>query len=237
MHQAKSLIRLYKWRLIWVLARCKYYHIRPNNRTVHLCFSKLLETLSCGKICTYLLRIHCKKDQERTYLKMIMWCFFRFSLLRHMLWVLIWIASTCRCNSNEFPQHMSLWEVDKKYTFCHLKTTELLDCALIGVCAVIRSNTVCHSCPWYCSDSLRDLSTVCLLLDIPRGSYMTVNPLKTEWTLPYNILEDSNFNFRYVRLCDLDVHREKWLNYLQMVETLIRTCFAMSDLGLHCLCG
>ena len=35
-------------------------------------------------------------------------------------------------------------EVDKKYTDCNLKTMELLDCALIGVCAVIRSNTVCH---------------------------------------------------------------------------------------------
>ena len=33
-------------------------------------------------------------------------------------------------------------EVDKKYTTCNLKTTESLDCALIGVCAVIRSNTV-----------------------------------------------------------------------------------------------
>ena len=33
-------------------------------------------------------------------------------------------------------------EVDKKYTGCNLKITELLDCALIGVCAVIRSNTV-----------------------------------------------------------------------------------------------
>ena len=33
-------------------------------------------------------------------------------------------------------------EVDKKYTGCYLKTTEVLDCALIGVCAVIRSNTV-----------------------------------------------------------------------------------------------
>ena len=29
-------------------------------------------------------------------------------------------------------------EVDKKYTGCNLKTTKLLDCALIGVCAVIR---------------------------------------------------------------------------------------------------
>ena len=33
-------------------------------------------------------------------------------------------------------------EVDKKYTGCNLKTTEWLDCALIGVYAVIRSNTV-----------------------------------------------------------------------------------------------
>ena len=33
-------------------------------------------------------------------------------------------------------------EADKKYTGCNLKTMELLDCALIGVCAVIRSNTV-----------------------------------------------------------------------------------------------
>ena len=33
-------------------------------------------------------------------------------------------------------------EVDKKYTACNLKTMKSLDCALIGVCAVIRSNTV-----------------------------------------------------------------------------------------------
>ena len=33
-------------------------------------------------------------------------------------------------------------KVDKKYTGCNLKTMELLDCALIGVSAVIRSNTV-----------------------------------------------------------------------------------------------
>ena len=35
---------------------------------------------------------------------------------------------------------MPLQKVDKKYTGCNLKTTELIDCALIGVCAVIRSN-------------------------------------------------------------------------------------------------
>ena len=34
-------------------------------------------------------------------------------------------------------------EVDKKNTNCNLKTMELLGYALIGVCAVIRSNMVC----------------------------------------------------------------------------------------------
>ena len=33
-------------------------------------------------------------------------------------------------------------KVNKKYTGCNLKTTEFHECALIGVCAVIRSTTV-----------------------------------------------------------------------------------------------
>ena len=33
-------------------------------------------------------------------------------------------------------------EVDKKYTGCNLKTTELLDCVLIGVCALIRLTAI-----------------------------------------------------------------------------------------------
>ena len=33
--------------------------------------------------------------------------------------------------------------VAKQYTRCNPKSTELLDCALIGVCAIIRSNTIC----------------------------------------------------------------------------------------------
>ena len=33
-------------------------------------------------------------------------------------------------------------EVDKNYTVCNLKTTELFDCALIGACAIIRSNMI-----------------------------------------------------------------------------------------------
>ena len=35
-----------------------------------------------------------------------------------------------------------LYKVDKKYTGINLKITELLDCVLIGVCAVIRLNMV-----------------------------------------------------------------------------------------------
>ena len=49
-----------------------------------------------------------------------------------------------------------------------------------------------------------------------------LNPLYKEQTLPQYILEESNFNFRYTRLWDLHIPREKWLNYLQTVETLIR---------------
>ena len=37
-----------------------------------------------------------------------------------------------------------------------------------------------------------------------------------------HMLEESNFNFRYIWLWDLHIPRKKWLNYLQTVETLIR---------------
>ena len=37
--------------------------------------------------------------------------------------------------------NICLYKVDKNYTGCNLKTTDLLDFALIRVCAVIRSNT------------------------------------------------------------------------------------------------
>ena len=40
---------------------------------------------------------------------------------------------------------MSLYKVDKNYSSCNLKTTELLECALIGVCAVIRLNKECSA--------------------------------------------------------------------------------------------
>ena len=54
------------------------YRIRPNYRTVRLGFSNLQDTLICGQICIYLLRIHYKKDQKRTYLMMTMRIFLTF---------------------------------------------------------------------------------------------------------------------------------------------------------------
>ena len=42
-------------------------------------------------------------------------------------------------------------KVDKNYTGCNLKTKELLECALIRVCAVIRSNTVFTYFDWLSS--------------------------------------------------------------------------------------
>ena len=47
---------------------------------------------------------------------------------------------------------------------------------------------------------------------------------EVEMNSPNYILEDSNFDFRYVRLCMWFKYssRKKWFNYLQIVETLIR---------------
>ena len=74
------------------------YRIRPNNHNVRLGFSKLLGTLSCGKICIYLLSIRYKKrDQKRTYLMMIMRSFFLIFFVK----AYIVIASISRCNSNK----------------------------------------------------------------------------------------------------------------------------------------
>ena len=61
------------------------YRIRPNYCTVHLGFSKLLGTLSGGKICIYLLRIHYKKDQKRTYLMIIIRFFLTFFIKAYVV--------------------------------------------------------------------------------------------------------------------------------------------------------
>ena len=59
-----------------------------------------------------------------------------------MLWVLIELHR--QVDAIQMNTHnICLYKVvKKKYIGCNLKTTVFLDCALIGVCAVIRSNTV-----------------------------------------------------------------------------------------------
>ena len=120
----------------------KTYRIGLNYPSVSLDVSKLLGTLICGKICIYLLRIHYRKDQKRTYLIMTTQfhsdflykgtcCGYSFELHRQVDAIQMSTHNICLCK-----------EVKKKYAGCNQKTAEFLDRALIGVCAVIRWNTV-----------------------------------------------------------------------------------------------
>ena len=108
---------------------------------MRLGFSKLLGTLSCGKICIYLLRIRYKKDQKRTYQD-------DYAIFSDFLYKGICYGCSFELHRQVDAIQMSTHniclykEVKKKYSGYNLKTTEFLDCALIGVCAVIRSNTV-----------------------------------------------------------------------------------------------
>ena len=58
-------------------------------------------------------------------------CWYPFEL--HQLVIAVQMSTHNKCLYKE---------VDKKYSGCYLKTTEVLDCALIGLCAVGRSNKV-----------------------------------------------------------------------------------------------
>ena len=110
---------------------------------MRLGFSKLLGKLAVKYVSTYT-KSTLKKDQPRTYLMMLMQCVsvflslyngiccgYPFELHRLVDAIQMGIHNICRYK-----------ETDKKYTGCNLKTTELLDCALIGVWVVIRLNTV-----------------------------------------------------------------------------------------------
>ena len=71
-----------------------------------------------------------------TYLIMFI-IFFLIFCIKYLFRIPIWIAILIGTH------YICLYkEVDKKYTGCNLRTTELLDWALIEVCAVISSNTV-----------------------------------------------------------------------------------------------
>ena len=119
------------------------YRIRPNYRTMRLGFSKLLRKL---------------KDSDRLvwwylcgfsdFLYKSICCGYSFELHRQVDAIQMSTDNICLYK-----------EVARKYTCCNLKTTELLNCALIGVCAVIRSNTVC-----FCGDIRKHLFFCSFLL-------------------------------------------------------------------------
>ena len=51
----------------------------------------------------------------------------------------------------------------------------------------------------------------------------------------HTILEDSNSNFRYVMLCDLDISREKTVELFENSGDPDQMPHSSSNLGLHCL--
>ena len=86
---------------------------------MRLCFSKLLGTLIYGKICIYLLRIHYKKGQKKTYVFDNDYAIFSVSLYKHTSHTSHWEIkfqnlahledNSHKKNSNltEFPDHFT----------------------------------------------------------------------------------------------------------------------------------
>ena len=87
-----------------------------------------------------------------------------------------------------------------------------------------------HCCSDVCDRTARILA-FCIFLGC-QG--ITVRTLL--WCDRGLILEDCNFNFRYVQLCDVDIPREKWLNYLQAMETLIRHRILRHQIWVYTIC-
>ena len=85
-----------------------------------------------------------KIDQRRTYQTMLMQFFSSSDFLYKSIHCGYLFELHQQVDAIQMGSHnICLYkEVDKKYPGCILKTTELLDCALIGVCAVIRLNTI-----------------------------------------------------------------------------------------------
>ena len=128
---------------------------------MRLGFSKLQGTLGCGKIRIYLLRIHYKKKSQKRPCLTIIMRFFSYFIYKGICcgysFELHRLVDAIQMSTHNICLYK---EVKKKYTGCNLKTTEFLDCALIGICAVIRSNTVviiiCTVNPLYTDTRYKD---------------------------------------------------------------------------------
>ena len=83
-----------------------------------------------------------KKDQQRIYLMRFILDFLYKSICCECSFELHRQVHAIQIGTHNICLYK---EVDKKCTGCNRKTTELLDCVLIGVCVVIKLNTVCSS--------------------------------------------------------------------------------------------
>ena len=128
------------------------YHIRPNYRNVRLGFSNILGKLVVKYVPTYtkgtLKKKRSAKDSSNNAYAMFLsfFCFLLFLYENVCCWYSFELHRSV--DAIQMGNHnICLYkEVDKKYTGCNLKTTELFACVLIGVYAVIRLNLVCLSC-------------------------------------------------------------------------------------------
>ena len=107
---------------------------------------------SCSKTCkiSHLIRAHLKERSARNCMKgvfidayaifYLIFCIKAYAVGTHLL---IWIDSISRVQKSTY--NIFYKEVGKRIRAVVIwsLSTILLDCALIGVCAVIRSNTVC----------------------------------------------------------------------------------------------
>ena len=77
-----------------------------------------------------------------------------------------------------------------------------------------------------CGNIIQGVITFLICLFIGTEITQNVCPLVVTFRLnklpSHYILDESNLNFRYVSLCALDTSREKMLNFLQTMETLIK---------------
>ena len=136
------------------------HYIPHNYRTVHLSFSKVLGKLVVKYVPTYTkgaLKKKKKKKKKRSVKDLHVSCdVFVLFFFCVCFFLILFYKSICCGYSFELHQQVDAIqmcthniclykhdkEVDKKYNGCNPRTTELLDCVLIGVCVVFKSNMV-----------------------------------------------------------------------------------------------
>ena len=109
------------------------------------------------------------------------------------------------------------------YTFMHTWHIIITDVSLLNQ---VNISFWCRCPSWV--DVLLILNSssplcLCMHTDVALTSCMLklITCFRLNEFFPHYILEELNFNLRYVRLRGFDIPSKKWINYLQTVETLI----------------